>query len=75
MPETGPKIASKYVERPIRLRGSKFDMRFFVLVRSIEPLEVYVHDLFLLNVSRNDFTLDKRRLFQYDTHFTVSKPS
>lgn len=72
MPETGPKIVSKYVENPIRFRGSKFDMRFFVLIRSIEPLEVYVHDLFLLNVARNDFTLDKRRLFQYDTHFTVS---
>ena len=71
MAETGPKVAMKYIENPLRYRGAKFDLRFFVLVRSIEPLEVYVHDLFLVNVAKNDFTLDKRRLFQIDTHFTV----
>lgn len=70
--ETGPYIFSEYVDAPLRYKGAKFEMRFYVMVRSIEPLEIYIHDLFFVNVSKNDFTLDKRRLFQYDTHFTVS---
>lgn len=71
--ETGPYIVSKYVERPLKFRGSKFDFRFYVMVRSMEPLEVYVHDIFYVRKAKNDFTLDKRRLFQYDTHFTYTE--
>lgn len=33
--ETGPKIASKYVENPLRYRGVKFDLRQYVVVRSV----------------------------------------
>lgn len=75
MAETGPKIACKYVSNLMRYNGAKFDLRFYVLVRSVEPLEVYIHDAFIVRTSKNDFTLDKRRLFQYDTHFTVSTNS
>ena len=70
--ETGPYILSKYVDRPLRFRGAKFDLRFYVMVRSIEPLEVYVHEYFRTRIAKNDYTLDKRRVFQYDTHFTVA---
>lgn len=71
MAQTGPKIACSYILNPLRFRGAKFDLRFYVLVKSVEPFEVYVHESFYIRVSKNDFTMDKRRLFQYDTHFTV----
>lgn len=61
--ETSPFVITKYMENPLRFRGAKFIFRFFVLIRSVEPLEVYIHDLFFVNLARNDFTLDKRRLF------------
>lgn len=73
MAETGPKIACRYISNPLRFKGAKFDLRFYVLVKSIEPFEVYVHESFHIRVSKNDFTMDKRRLFQYDTHFTVRR--
>ena len=63
MSQTGPKIACSYITNPLRFRGAKFDLRFYVLVKSIEPFEVYVHDSFHVRVSKNDFTMDKRRLF------------
>lgn len=33
--ETGPKIICKYVENPLRYRGVKFDLRQYVMVRSV----------------------------------------
>lgn len=33
--ETGNKIICKYIENPLRFRGVKFDIRQFVLVRSV----------------------------------------
>ena len=33
--ETGPKLAQKYIHRPITLRGKKIDLRFIVLLRSV----------------------------------------
>jgi tubulin--tyrosine ligase-like protein 12 len=69
--ETGPKICQKYIERPILFRGKKFDLRYIVLVRSMNPLDVFLADVFWVRLANNTYTLDKRSLFEYETHFTV----
>ena len=48
--ETWPRVASKYIHDPLLFEGCKFDLRYIVLVRSFEPLEVVAH---------------RRRLFVY----------
>ncbi|XP_052181367.1 uncharacterized protein LOC127794380 [Diospyros lotus] len=69
--ETGPKICQKYIETPALFKGKKFDLRYIVLVRCMDPLEIFLSDVFWVRLANNPYSLDKRSLFEYETHFTV----
>ncbi|KAI8565339.1 hypothetical protein RHMOL_Rhmol03G0251300 [Rhododendron molle] len=69
--ETGPKICQKYIERPALLKGKKFDIRYIVLVRSVDPLEIFLADVFWVRLANNQYSLDKHSFSEYETHFTV----
>ncbi|KAM3693701.1 hypothetical protein ACJW31_07G003500 [Castanea mollissima] len=69
--ETGPKICQKYIEHPTLFNGKKFDLRYIVLVRSINPLEIFLSDVFWVRLANNQYSLDKHSFFEYETHFTV----
>ncbi|KAK6941297.1 Tubulin-tyrosine ligase/Tubulin polyglutamylase [Dillenia turbinata] len=69
--ETGPKICQKYIEAPALFKMKKFDLRYIVLVRSMNPLEIFLSDVFWVRLANNEYTLDKNSLFEYETHFTV----
>lgn len=73
LPESGSKIACKYVSTPVLLRMPagevKFDMRYVLLLRSLRPLKLYVHKTFWIRVANRPFSL--QTLDDCDTHFTV----
>ncbi|KAI3851075.1 hypothetical protein MKW92_045490 [Papaver armeniacum] len=69
--ETGPKICQKYIERPALFSGRKFDLRYIVLVRQIQPLELFLSDVFWVRLANNQYSVDEKTLFEYETHFTV----
>ncbi|XP_061389978.1 tubulin--tyrosine ligase-like protein 12 [Musca vetustissima] len=75
LPTTGPKIAQKYIEDPVLFyRDSlsakvKFDVRYVVLLKSVKPLEAFVHRKFYLRFSNKPFSLD--HFDDYEKHFTV----
>jgi tubulin--tyrosine ligase-like protein 12 len=76
LPESGSKIACKYISSPILLKipeiegdGVKFDIRYVLLLRSIRPLKLYVHKIFWLRFANKTFSI--KALDDYETHFTV----
>ncbi|MCD9560626.1 hypothetical protein HAX54_019343 [Datura stramonium] len=69
--ETGPKICQKYIEHPALFKGKKFDVRYIVLVRSMNPLDIFLADVFWVRLANNTYTLEKHSFDEYETHFTV----
>lgn len=72
---TGPKIAQKYIEDPIlfyrpEVNGKvKFDVRYVILLSSVEPLTAYIYTNFFLRFANKPFELN--RFDDYERHFTV----
>lgn len=74
---TGPKIAQKYVHRPVLFRrpeisaqcGVKFDVRYVILLSGVRPLSAHVYRNFFLRFANKPFALD--RYDDYEQHFTV----
>lgn len=74
LPASGPKIAQKYIEDPVLFDRPgvghvKFDIRYVVLLKSVNPTEVYVYHNFFLRFSNKAFALDNFE--DYEQHFTV----
>lgn len=69
--ETGPKIAQKYIERPVLRKERKIDLRYILLVRSVKPLSLFLYKHFWVRSSNNPYTLDRRSMSTYETQFTV----
>lgn len=69
--DTGPKIAQKYVERPLLFQGRKFTLRYVVLLKSVLPLQLYRCNEFYTQFSNNQFDISESTFHEYETHFTV----
>ena len=74
LPFSGPKIAQKYIERPVLFERPevgkvKFDVRYILLLRSVRPLKLFAYDRFWLRFANKAFDLDQ--LDVYEKHFTV----
>ncbi|KAG8438638.1 hypothetical protein GDO86_004993 [Hymenochirus boettgeri] len=72
--ESTPKVVSKYIEDPVLFHRNdvgavKFDIRYVVLLRSVQPLKLYAYDVFWLRFANRPFALDE--LDNYEKHFTV----
>lgn len=73
--QTGPKIVQKYVENPVLFNRPdaggkvKFDVRYVILLTSVEPLVVHVYKNFFLRFSNIPFAMDEFDI--YEKHFTV----
>jgi tubulin--tyrosine ligase-like protein 12 len=73
--QTGPKIAQKYIEKPVlfyrnEIDGKvKFDIRYVILLKSVNELEAYTYNNFFLRFANKPFAMSD--FDDYEKHFTV----
>ena len=53
--ETSPRLIQKYVTNPFLLDNKKIDLRYWVVVRSFSPLELYLHKYTYARIATNDY--------------------
>lgn len=63
--ETGPKIAQKYITNPVLRQGRKIDLRYVLLIKSVQPLTLFLYKHFWIRSSNNPYTVDRRALATY----------
>lgn len=74
LPLSGPKIAQKYIENPVLFKRPdiglvKFDIRYVIILKSVNPTKVYIYNNFFLRFANKPF--DLYNLDDYEKHFTV----
>lgn len=72
--ESTPKVVCKYLEDPVLFAREevglvKFDIRYMVLLRSVQPLRLYAYNVFWLRFANRPFSLD--HFDDYQKHYTV----
>uniref|UniRef100_A0A6Q2Z211 Tubulin--tyrosine ligase-like protein 12 SET-like domain-containing protein n=1 Tax=Esox lucius TaxID=8010 RepID=A0A6Q2Z211_ESOLU len=72
--ESTPKVCCKYLEDPVLFEREevgmvKFDIRYMLLLRSVQPLRLYAYNVFWLRFANRPFSLD--HFDDYQKHFTV----
>ncbi|XP_040002553.1 tubulin--tyrosine ligase-like protein 12 isoform X3 [Xiphias gladius] len=72
--ESTPKVVCKYLEDPVLFNREevgmvKFDVRYMLMLRSVQPLCLYAYNVFWLRFANRPFSLNN--FDDYQKHFTV----
>mmetsp|Transcript_139000 Transcript_139000/g.241724 ORF Transcript_139000/g.241724 Transcript_139000/m.241724 type:complete len:652 (-) Transcript_139000:2016-3971(-) len=72
-------IVQDYILRPLLINGYKFDFRIYVLVMSIHPLRIYIHEEGLVRLATEPYETPSRhnvgRHFMHLTNYSLNKTS
>lgn len=55
-------VISKYLKNPLLLKGYKFDLRIYILVTSMNPLEAFIYNEGFARVSTEKYSLEIKDL-------------
>lgn len=78
IPKRKPMIVQKYIDRPLLIDGSKFDLRLYVLVTSLNPLRAYMHTDGLARFASVKYSNDIDTLndrYMHLTNYSINKLS
>ncbi|XP_040886527.1 tubulin--tyrosine ligase-like protein 12 [Toxotes jaculatrix] len=72
--ESTPKVVCKYIEDPVLFNREevgmvKFDIRYMLMLHSVQPLRLYAYNVFWLRFANRPFSLN--HFDDYQKHFTV----
>lgn len=71
-----PVIVQKYVKNPLLLNGFKFDLRIYVVVTSVNPLEIFIYKEGFARFSTKPYSIspeDIKNKFIHLTNSSVNK--
>ena len=69
--DASPRIACKYISQPLLLQGRKFDLRFYVLIESLNPLRIKRYNMFVVRQANLAYDTNSDDLEMYQKHFTL----
>merc|ERR550519_102943 len=78
IPKTRPLVVQRYVARPYLINETKFDLRLYVLVTSVNPLRIYLYDDGLVRFASNKYTNDTKSdgdVYTHLTNYSINKNS
>ncbi|XP_063243169.1 tubulin monoglutamylase TTLL4-like isoform X3 [Bacillus rossius redtenbacheri] len=78
IPKKKPLVVQKYIAQPYLINGSKFDLRLYVLVTSINPLRIYMYDDGLVRFASVKYSADMASLgdrYMHLTNYSINKLS
>ena len=67
------RVIQKYVESPLLINSSKFDIRQWVLVTSYEPLTIYFFNNCYLRLCQLPFSLDSLEAYRHLANYSLQK--
>jgi len=70
IPPARPLVVQRYVARPYLINETKFDLRLYVLVTSMNPLRIYLYDDGLVRFASNKYTNESSKVHDVFTHLT-----
>lgn len=78
VPKSKPVIVQRYLSDPYLINGTKFDLRIYVLVPSIEPLRIYVFEDGLVRFASEKYSLSNKSFsnrFVHLTNYSINRKS
>nr|CAD7571741.1 unnamed protein product [Timema californicum] len=78
IPKKRPLVVQKYISQPYLINGSKFDLRLYVLVTSINPLRIFIYDDGLVRFASVKYSADMSSLgdrYMHLTNYSINKLS
>ena len=63
-------VVQRYVDKPHLINGTKYDLRLYVVMTSVDPLRVYLFEHGLVRFSTSKYSMSARSLKSRYTHLT-----
>nr|CAH8847711.1 unnamed protein product [Trichobilharzia regenti] len=70
IPKKRPALIQRYLSRPFLINDSKFDLRIYVYISSINPLRLYIHEDGLVRFASQKYSNSLRTLGNRFIHLT-----
>ncbi|KAF4520504.1 hypothetical protein B566_EDAN004827 [Ephemera danica] len=78
IPKKRPLVVQRYIAQPYLINGSKFDLRLYVFVSSIDPLRIYLYDDGLVRFASVKYSSEMSSLhdrYMHLTNYSINKNS